>query len=58
MVAFTPKRRAVSRGIYNSKNIGKMSCNLGERGKKLYFPVWGESQKDGNPSRPLPKWWV
>ena len=27
MVAFTPKRSVVSRGEYNSKNIGKMSCN-------------------------------
>ncbi len=27
MVAFTPKRRAVSRGEYNSKIIGEMSCN-------------------------------
>ncbi len=26
----------------------------GEQGKKLYFPVWGESQQDDNPSCPPP----
>jgi hypothetical protein len=54
MVAFTPKE-----GLCQEENITARilaRCDVlvikeNER-KKLYFPVWGESQQDGNQSRP------
>ncbi len=53
MAALTSKRRAVSRGKNNSKNIGHKFFYWGERGKKPEFPMWG-GQQDGYPSHPPP----
>ncbi len=47
MAAFTYKRRAVSRGEYNSKNIGQKSFNS----------VWGEESKMATQASPPPPKW-
>ncbi len=50
------KRRAVSRGRNNGKNIGQMSLKSGERGQKTRIPYvgGGGGQQDGYPSHPPP----
>jgi hypothetical protein len=54
MVAFTPNRRAVSRGEYNSKNIGQMSCIKENKAKNYISLCGGKASKMTIQAVPLP----